>query len=73
MRHGILQEALSDMLQLMKLHFPTENNFPGTVHLFNKHLPFHTDALEFVYFAVAVFVRYLTKKMLIVVSIARNL
>ena len=55
MRHGISQEALSDMLQLMKLHFPTENNFPGTIHLFNKHLPFHTDALEFVYFCSCCF------------------
>lgn len=55
MKHGISQAALSDMLKLMKLHFPTENIFPGSLHLFNKHLPFQTDPLEFVYFCSGCF------------------
>jgi len=50
MRHKISQEALSDMLELMKLHFPIPNNFPGTLHLFNKELPFNSNGLQFVYF-----------------------
>ena len=46
----------------MKLHFPTENNFSGTINSFSKNLFFYTDAIELNYFAVAVLVRYLMKK-----------
>ena len=49
-RHKLSQEALSDMLELMKLHFPVANNFPGSLYLFNKELPFDSNGLEFVYF-----------------------
>ena len=50
MRHNISQEALNDLLQLMKLHFPSQNNLPGTVYLFNKQLPVLNDPLDFTYF-----------------------
>ena len=49
-RHKLSQEALSDMLELMKLHFPVTNHFPRSLHLFNKELPFNSNGLEFVYF-----------------------
>lgn len=35
MRHKLTQEALSDLLQLMRLHFPTPNLLPPSLYLFN--------------------------------------
>lgn len=50
MRHNLTQEALSDLLQLMRLHFPSPNHFPRTVYLFNKETPVLCDPLEYTYF-----------------------
>ena len=50
MRHNLTQEALSDLLQLMRLHFPTPNLLPRSLYLFNKQLPLLRDLLEFNYF-----------------------
>ena len=50
MRHKLTQEALSDLLQLMRLHFPTPNLLPSSLYLFNKQLPLLGDPLEYTYF-----------------------
>lgn len=50
MRHNLTQEALADLLQLMRLHFPSPNLCPATLYLFNKQLPVLRDPLEFTYF-----------------------
>lgn len=39
MRHGITEEALSDLLKLMKIHCPVPNNFPASTFLLKKQLP----------------------------------
>lgn len=50
MRHKLTQEALSDLLQLMRLHFPTPNLLPSSLYLFNKQLPVLANPLEYTYF-----------------------
>ena len=50
MRHKLTQEALSDLLQLMRLHFPTPNLLPSSLYLFNKQLPLLGQPLEYTYF-----------------------
>ena len=50
MRHNLTQEALSDLLKLMRLHFPTPNLLPRWLYLFNKQLPLLRDPLEFTHF-----------------------
>ena len=50
MRHKLTQEALSDLLQLMRLHFPTPNLLPSSLYLFNKELPVLGNPLEYTYF-----------------------
>lgn len=50
MRHNPSQEALAGLLQLLKLHFSSQNNLPETVFLFNKQLPVLNDPLYFTYF-----------------------
>ena len=36
MRHNLTQEAVSDLLQLLSLHWPVPNNCVSSVYLFNK-------------------------------------
>ena len=50
MRHKLTQVAVSDLLQLMKLHFPSPNNFPSSLFLFNKQLPVLRDPVEYNFF-----------------------
>lgn len=50
MRHKLTQVAISDLLQLMKLHFPSPNCFPSSLFLFNKHLPLLRDPLDYNFF-----------------------
>lgn len=50
MRHGLTNEGLSDLLQLIRLHFPSPNRFPTSLYHFNKEIPVLKDPLEFNYY-----------------------
>ena len=50
MRHHLTQDALADLLQLMRLHFPSPNCFPKSLYLFNQQSPVVRDQLEFTFF-----------------------
>ena len=39
MRHNLTQEALADLLQLIKLHCPSPNQCSSSVYQFKKHFP----------------------------------
>jgi len=36
-KHNLTMDALTDLLQLVKLHCPSPNNIPSTLFLFKKH------------------------------------
>lgn len=37
MKHNLTREALTDLLDLTKLHCPLPNTCPSSLHLFEKH------------------------------------
>ena len=39
MRHNLTEDALADLLQLIKLHCPMPNQCPSSVYQFKKHFP----------------------------------
>ncbi len=50
MRHGLTNEGLGDLLQLIRLHFPSPNRFPTSLYHFNKEIPVLREPLEFNYY-----------------------
>lgn len=36
MRHNLTKEALSDLLQLIRLHLPSPNQYPSSLYIFQK-------------------------------------
>lgn len=47
MRHNLTNGSLTDLLCLLRLHFPSPNQFPASLYHFNKLLPVLRDPLEF--------------------------
>lgn len=39
MRHGLTEEALADLLPLIKMHCPTPNRFPSSIFQLKKNFP----------------------------------
>ena len=50
MRHNLTKDGLTDLLHLLRLHFPSPNSCPTSLYHFNNELPVLRDPLEFTYY-----------------------